>query len=258
VPVWAAAIADYPRIYQPWGMFAPEPPYQDGRLVVDGRTVDGRKLDPLTGEAPEFDPHAPDGWGHDQFWCDYHLKFREASKAAYRGWLTHYLLNLHVFTGRPEDRLEAFEVWWVEDDSPPPGTRRGKPRPPQKLLAYGRVSDSEAARWLAAQGASRRSRCPNRQPGQRRPPPSPRPLRRSRPASRGALWGAPRWQPRRHRSACHGELGRFSRRPTRPRTPARSACSASRLARCCASMSPGGSRTWRCTTPTAAGSPTTS
>lgn len=158
VPVWAAAIADYPRIYQPWGMFAPEPPYQDGRLVVDGRTVDGRKLDPLTGEAPEFDPHAPDGWGHDQFWCDYHLKFREASKAAYRGWLTHYLLNLHVFTGRPEDRLEAFEVWWVEDDSPPPGTRRGKPRPPQKLLAYGRVSDSGAARWLEAQGASRRSR----------------------------------------------------------------------------------------------------
>ena len=36
-PVFDAVIG-YPRIFQGWSMFAPEPPLSDGRLVIDGVT----------------------------------------------------------------------------------------------------------------------------------------------------------------------------------------------------------------------------
>ncbi len=55
-PEWMETLVETPRIFQGWGMFAPEPPYEDGHLVVDGRTEDGRKRDPFTGREPVFDP----------------------------------------------------------------------------------------------------------------------------------------------------------------------------------------------------------
>jgi hypothetical protein len=64
---WMISAVEYPRLLQGWSMFAPEPPYEDGRVVIDGRTADGRKLDPFTGKEPSFSPHAPSGWGHSQF-----------------------------------------------------------------------------------------------------------------------------------------------------------------------------------------------
>ena len=147
-PEWAIKLVEYPRLLQGWGMFAPEPPYEDGRIVVDGRTKGGRKLDPLTGLAPEFDPHAPDGWGHEQFWCDYHNRIRYSGHAPNRQHLREYLLNVHKYGGNAEDKLVAFDVWWVQDQSPMPGERRGKPLKPLKLISYGKVADSGATPWL--------------------------------------------------------------------------------------------------------------
>jgi predicted DCC family thiol-disulfide oxidoreductase YuxK len=153
-PEWMATVVAYPRLFQGWGMFAPEPPYDDGRFIVDGRTADGRKLDPLTGAEPDFDPYAPHGWGHDQLWCDFHNRIRFPGHSGNRQHLRDYLLNLHVLRGLPEDRLVAFDVWWIQDRSPPPGQQHGEPLPPQKLLSYGVVRDSGASQWLA-QGARR-------------------------------------------------------------------------------------------------------
>lgn len=148
-PEWMAAVINYPRLFQGWGMFAPEPPYEDGRLVVDGRTVDGRKLDPLTGEEPEFDPRSSKGWGHEQFWCDYHNRIRFPGHQPNRQHLEAYLLNLHKFKHRPEDQLLAFDVWWIQDRSPPPGEKIGEVLPPEKLLSFGIVRDSGATPWLS-------------------------------------------------------------------------------------------------------------
>jgi hypothetical protein len=150
-PLWVIALVDYPRIFQGWGMFAPEPPYDDGRIVVDGRTIDGRKLDPLTGKGPDFDPYTPTGWGHNQFWCDYHNRIRFPQHVGNRQHLREYLLNVHRFGGRPQDRLVAFDVWWVHDNSPPPGQLHGTPLPPEKLLSQGFVRDSGATPWLKGQ-----------------------------------------------------------------------------------------------------------
>lgn len=147
-PQWMTEFIGYTRMLEGWGMFAPEPPYDDGRLVVDGRTKDGRKLDPFTGEAPEFDPESPRGWGHDQLWCDYSNHIRWPNNSGRRVHLRNYLLNRHRYEKRPQDELVAFDVWWIQDKSPKPGQKRGVPLPPEKLLSYGVVSDSGATPWL--------------------------------------------------------------------------------------------------------------
>lgn len=148
-PAVFAVLVDRLRLYQGWRMFAPEPPYEDGRLVVDGRTVDGRKVDPLTGAEPDFNPETRVGWGHSQLWCDYHLKMYFSRYAAHRQHLREYLQNWHERTGRPQDRLVAFDVWWVNDKSPPPGASRGQPQKPIRLVTFGRVADSGAEPWLS-------------------------------------------------------------------------------------------------------------
>jgi len=136
---------EYPRLLQGWSMFAPEPPYEDGRVVVDGRTSDGRRFDPFSGGTPSFEPDTPNGWGHSQFWCDYHNRIRFGDNAGHRQHLREYLLRQHEQSGHPEDKLVAFDVWWVQGRSPAPGAERGETLPPEKLLSYGKVTDSGAA-----------------------------------------------------------------------------------------------------------------
>ncbi|HVZ32435.1 MAG TPA: DCC1-like thiol-disulfide oxidoreductase family protein [Polyangiaceae bacterium] len=149
-PAALLAIIDTFRLYQGWRMFAPEPPYEDGHMVVDGRTVDGRKIDPLTGLEPDFNPETHVGWGHNQFWCDYHLKMYFSNYAPYRQHLKEYLERWYLRTGHPEDRLLAFDVWWVSNKSPPPGSLQVEPLKPQKLVTFGDVKDSGAEPWLSA------------------------------------------------------------------------------------------------------------
>ena len=153
-PLALEMVVDRLRLYQGWRMFAPEPPYEDGRLVVDGRTQDGRKIDPFTGAEPEFDPETTVGWGHSQLWCDYHLKMYLARYAANRQHMKDYLLNYHERTGRPQDKLVAFDVWWVHDKSPAPGETHGKPQKPVLLASVGKVTDSGATPWLGAEDAT--------------------------------------------------------------------------------------------------------
>jgi predicted DCC family thiol-disulfide oxidoreductase YuxK len=149
-PAWMTEVIGYTRMLEGWGMFAPEPPYDDGRLVVDGRTVDGRKLDPFTGDTPEFDPESPRGWGHDQLWCDYSNHIRWSHNQGRRQFLRSYLINQHRYSRRPQDQLTSFDVWWISDRSPPPGKKHGVVMPPEKLVSYGFVKDSGAQRWLAS------------------------------------------------------------------------------------------------------------
>jgi predicted DCC family thiol-disulfide oxidoreductase YuxK len=155
-PEWMTEIIGYTRMLEGWGMFAPEPPYDDGRLVVDGRTADGRKWDPFTEDAPEFDPESPRGWGHDQLWCDYSNHIRWPHNQGRRQFLRQWLINQHVFSGRPKDQLVGFDVWWIQDKSPKPGQKHGVPLTPEKLISYGVVKDSGATPWLRPSKGVRR------------------------------------------------------------------------------------------------------
>jgi hypothetical protein len=171
-PAWMAKIVNYGRLLEGWGMFAPEPPFDDGVLVVDGRTKDGRKFDPFTGKEPDFDPFTRTGWDHDQIWCDYSNHIRWPHNQARRQFLREYLQNQHVYSGRPQDQLVAFDVWWIQDKSPLPGQLKGKALAPERLVSHGYVKDSGAVPWQ-----------PKGKSTPRRTPP-PRPVQSARPEAR--------------------------------------------------------------------------
>ena len=77
-----------------------------------------------------------------------------ARYAANRQHMKDYLLNYHERTGRPQDKLVAFDVWWVHDKSPAPGETHGKPQKPVLLASVGKVTDSGATPWLGAEDAT--------------------------------------------------------------------------------------------------------
>src|SRR4029079_4262934 len=43
------------RFLQGWFMFSPNPVMDDGTIVVDALTADGRHIDPFTGKEPNWD-----------------------------------------------------------------------------------------------------------------------------------------------------------------------------------------------------------
>jgi hypothetical protein len=136
MPSGVAAIVEYPRLFQGWSMFAPNPITEDGALVVDGRTADGRRLDPLTGREPDFDLAGAEGLGLGQVVQDYENRIRLDRHAVYRRGLTEYLRAFHRRTGRPEDELVAFDVYWAYDQLPPPDRDRPSGNARVALLAW--------------------------------------------------------------------------------------------------------------------------
>jgi hypothetical protein len=115
-------LIEYPRLQQGWSMFSPDAPRQDGTIVVDAITRDGRHLDPFTGAPPDFDAPLHGPWFQTQFWCDYFLKISFDGNRGYRDELKHYLLNWQRIENRPiQDAITSFEVFWVSNDAPPPG-----------------------------------------------------------------------------------------------------------------------------------------
>jgi len=124
-PTALRALISYGRFFQGWSMFAPDGPTRDGMVVVDARTVDGRRIDPLNLVASRFDgppgpwDRIPGRLGQDQFWCDYVNRIK--GHGSLRHVLKDWILRHHERTGDPNDRIVAFEAVWIEDDSPPPG-----------------------------------------------------------------------------------------------------------------------------------------
>lgn len=139
-PEWMSAVVIYPRLFQGWSMFAPGPPMEDGRIVVDGRTVDGRKLDPFTGKEPNWEVQPKNGFRMNQLWGDFHRRFGEHRFRAYLHGVRDYLLAHHERNGEPADKLMAFDMWYVSEIIPPPGQPK-KPPTRRRLLNHGVVTD---------------------------------------------------------------------------------------------------------------------
>jgi hypothetical protein len=131
------AIVVYPRLFQGWSMFAPSPPVDDGRLVVDGITKDGRRWDPLNGGTPDFGLAPKRGFGMNQIWGDFERRAFEDRFKVYWNGIREYLRNHHQLTGRPQDELVAFDVYWVSEWIPPPGGKQQKEPDRRKLFSFG-------------------------------------------------------------------------------------------------------------------------
>jgi hypothetical protein len=130
------AVIGYPRMYQGWGMFAPNPIQDDGTLAVDAITLDGRHVDPFTGKLPDLDLTDARGLGLNQIWQDYFNRIRFDRNKAFRQGLRDYLVEWHVETGHPEDELVAFDVYWVRDQCPRPGQRDPSKNETIAILTY--------------------------------------------------------------------------------------------------------------------------
>lgn len=135
-PALVQATIGYPRMYQGWGMFAPNPISDDGSVSIDAITLDGRHIDPFTGEAPDLDLTDARGLGLGQIRQDYWNRIRLDRNTVFRQGLKEYLLHWHEETGHPEDELVAFDVFWLRDQCPLPGQTRPYKHEKIPILTY--------------------------------------------------------------------------------------------------------------------------
>lgn len=153
-PAWAKAIIEYPRILQGWRMFASEPSRTDSMIYVEATTAAGDHVDPYNQVASE-QPFpkgevVPTHMGQSQFFVMYTDRIANSGYAAYRQAFSEWLEAYPQRTGRPEDCLLRYDVYWVSDESPAPGTRdTPKPRERQRFMSYSAPPDS-SCRALSA------------------------------------------------------------------------------------------------------------
>jgi hypothetical protein len=106
------------RFLQGWFMFSPNPVMDDGTIVVDAVTVDGRHIDPFSQKPPQFEIADAKSFRHSQIWCDYFNRIHLPANTAYREAMKEYMYRLPERTGRPEDAIVNGEVYWVQDMNP--------------------------------------------------------------------------------------------------------------------------------------------
>jgi len=172
-PEWMNALVVYPRLFQGWSMFAPDPPREDGWMIIDGRTTDGRKLDPLTGKEPNFSMDLPGGPDFTPQWGAFHMRIHENRFRAYYNGVRDYMLRTHEINERPEDRLIAFDAWYLSRIVKPPGGQPGPVRY-RKLFSYGHVKDSGLPKGAVDQSVPNAQDQANAAPAKPRHRPPPR------------------------------------------------------------------------------------
>jgi hypothetical protein len=137
------AIVTYPRIFQGWAMFAPTPPMDDGRLVIDGKTKDGRPFDPLTGRAPAFEVHPAGAPRQNLIWGYFHIRIADDRFRPYWGGVRELVMRHHKITGRDRDELASFDAYYVSQKFPAPGQPR--PQPERRKLFSNTFMPSETS-----------------------------------------------------------------------------------------------------------------
>lgn len=120
-PKVVRATMGYPRIFQGWGMFSPNPVQEDGYLTVDAVTIDGRHVDPFTGVEPDMNLSDARGMAAGQIVQDYANRIRLDQNRPFRKGLTEWISRHHVRTGRQQDEIVAFNAYWLRDQNPEPG-----------------------------------------------------------------------------------------------------------------------------------------
>jgi hypothetical protein len=106
------------RFLQGWFMFSPNPVMDDGTIIVDAVTEDGRHVDPFWQKEPNFDLTNAKSFGYNQIWSDYFNRMHLAGNRNYRDAMIDYMRRLPERTGNPKDRLVSGEVYWVKDMNP--------------------------------------------------------------------------------------------------------------------------------------------
>ncbi len=114
------------RYLQGWFMFSPNPVMDDGTIITDCVTVDGRRIDPLSTDAlrapkplpPDMDILHAQSYGYNQIWSDYYNRMHLAQNSSFRNPMKDYIFRLPERTGNPNDACVKGAVYWVHDMNP--------------------------------------------------------------------------------------------------------------------------------------------
>ena len=124
------------RFLQGWFMFSPNPVMDDGTIVVDALTVDGRRIDPFTGKEPDFDLLSAKSLGYNQIWCDYFNRIHLPANTSFREHMKEYMHRLPERTGNPNDALVSGDIYWVQDMNPRWGDHKSWKLEKLKLFSF--------------------------------------------------------------------------------------------------------------------------
>jgi hypothetical protein len=98
-------VVAYPRLFQRWGLFAPDPAKRPGTLVAEAKTASGATLDPLSQKGP---PDRP-----DPLMAAYFTSIGQPSRSVYVNELREYVRRVGDLRS-PSDKLVWFNVDWIE------------------------------------------------------------------------------------------------------------------------------------------------
>ncbi|HEX9296265.1 MAG TPA: HTTM domain-containing protein [Polyangiaceae bacterium] len=122
-PRFMREIVDYMRLPQGWSMFSPDAPRDDGTIVIDALLSDGRHLDPRKQKPPDFEAAFHGPWFDDQQWCDWDLRMKFEGNRHLYPYFREYIARLDDFPSwRQNATITYFEVYWVNNAAPPPGS----------------------------------------------------------------------------------------------------------------------------------------
>lgn len=134
-----SAVTSWARMGARYGVLAPEPPSEDGVLVVDAQTQSSESIDPLTGAPPSLD--VPRG-GLGPLWAEYvehiHKKEHADVEKAFRDYLALRGGRMGNSPDAPERRITGLDVYWVTYRSPAPGGTAAEVLGRDKLFSHSR------------------------------------------------------------------------------------------------------------------------
>lgn len=127
------------RYLQGWFMFSPNPVMDDGTIVCDAITVDGRRIDPFSIQYPPYALREPNfdllhagSFEYNQIWSDYFNRMHMGGNTSFRKPMKEYIFRLPERTGNPNDAIVKGSVYWVHDMNP-----RFPRRGPRRIDSYG-------------------------------------------------------------------------------------------------------------------------
>ncbi len=154
-PEFTRTLTHKMRFLQGWFMFSPNPVMDDGTIVVDAITVDGRHVDPFWGEPPNFDLLNAKSFAYNQIWSDYFNRIHMAGNKQFRDAAVDYMRRLPERTGNPNDKLVSGEVYWVRDMNPRFNTTNSYAQQNDLLFTFEETGGSKDPKSASASTANK-------------------------------------------------------------------------------------------------------
>jgi hypothetical protein len=147
-PRWMRALIQVPLIEHNWELFAPNPTKENGWWVIAGETASGEQVDPLTGKTPNFEKPRDLATRYDRYWRKYLERIWLKKNYDYRLYFGKYITRKNHRECAGGSRLARFDLYYVKEETQPPGTRQPWPTNPVLLWHHeclGRTSPADAS-----------------------------------------------------------------------------------------------------------------